>query len=232
MRLVPGRAPLWRRRLLRHRRALAAVLAALLAWSLTTALRPPTAQMVPVLVAARDLMPGTVLSDADVAAAALPPQAVPADAIQSTDATGASTLAGRTVVVPVRAGEPVLARQLLTSSLLAGYGPDVVATPVRLSDDASVSVLRPGDLVDVVAAVAAGAGAEGGSTATVVASRVRVLLAGTHGSSDSGGGALSALGSGADRSSSVVVLATTQQQGLALARAAVGARLSVLLRDG
>lgn len=218
---VPGRPPRWQRRILRHRRPLAAALAALLAWSVLSTVRPappPTAEL---LAASRDLAPGTVVSASDLVVRSVPAGSRPADAPASAD-----DLVGRTVVVPLLAGDAVLPRHLLTTSLLAGYGADVVAVPVRLSDDAATSVVRPGDVVDVLAATTGDAAAPGSGAASVVASRVRVLLAGA-GAAPSDGSLLSAPStSGA----SVLVLAATSAQALALARAAVSSRLTVAVR--
>ena len=176
------------------------------------------------LVAARDLPPGTTLAADDLVTVPLPASARPSDA--PSDPSG---LLGRQVVVPLLAGDPVLARHLLNAGLLAGYGSDVVATPLRLADPSALAVLRPGDVVDVIAAISGGSMAGGDGRASVVASRVRVLLTSASGSPEAGGGVLSAP-AGTDSSS--VVLATTSQQALAIARAAVGSRLSVVLRGG
>jgi len=194
-----------------------------LVWSLATSLRPPAPRTLEVLTAAHDLSPGTVLSADDLVLTHLPADAVPADASSST-----SALVGRPTVVPLLSGEPVLARQVLSGSLLAGYGPDVVATPVRLSDEASLSVLRAGDLVDVLAA-RGGQDVGGAASATVVASRVRVLIAGSTRTTSSDAGLLGAPAADAT-SSATLVLATTTAQGLEIARAAVTSRLSVILR--
>jgi Flp pilus assembly protein CpaB len=218
---VPGRPPLWRRRLHRHRRPLLALLAGLLVWSLTAALRPADPELVPVVVAARDLAPGTTVTPDELVVATVPEQA------RSVDSTAdPTTLVGRRVVVPLLAGDAVLARHLLTASLLTGYGAGTVATPLRLADASALAVLRPGDLVDVIAASSVGAAGAASDRASVVASRVRVLLAGTAATGGSGG-LLSAQSGDAPPS---VVLATTSAQALEIARAAVGSRLSVVLR--
>lgn len=219
---VPGRPPLWRRRLHRHRRPLLALLAGLLVWSLTAALRPAPPELVPVVVAARDLAPGTTVTVDDLVVASLPVQARPADATEDP-----APLVGRRVVVPLLAGDAVLARHLLTAGLLAGYGPGTVATPLRLADASALAVLRPGDLVDVIAASSAGTAGAASGSAAVVASRVRVLLAGPTSSGGASGGLLSAQSGDAPPS---VVLATSSSQALEIARAAVGSRLSVVLR--
>ncbi len=128
----------------------------------------------PVVVAARDLAPGTTVTPDDLVVADVPEQA------RSVDSTAdPTTLVGRRVVVPLLAGDAVLARHLLTASLLAGYGAGTVATPLRLADASALALLRPGDLVDVIAASSVGAAGAASDSATVVASRVRVLLAGT-----------------------------------------------------
>jgi Flp pilus assembly protein CpaB len=221
---IPGRPPRWQRRVLRHRRPLAALLTALLAWALLSVLRPAPPPTVEVLAAARDLAAGTVLVTGDLVARRVPEAARPADAPAS-----AEELVGRTVVVPLLAGDAVLGRHLLTSDLLAGFGDDVVAVPVRLSDDAAAAVLRRGDVVDVLAATAGDPVDPASGSAVVVASRVRVLLAG--GQDASAGSGL--LGAAAPTTGSApVVLAATSSQALALARAAVSARLTVAVRGG
>lgn len=189
-------------------------------WSLTSTLRPAPPELMTVVVAARDLAPGTTITSGDLATATVPAQLLARDA-----GTDPATVLGRRVVVPLLAGDPVLVRHLLTASLLAGYGPGTVAAPLRLADESALAVLRPGDLVDVIAASSVGSVGSSGDRAAVVAARVRVLLTGSTASS--GGGMLSAQTTGAPPS---VVLATTSAQALEIARAAVGSRLSVVLR--
>ena len=124
---------------------------------------------------------------------------------------------------------PSSARHLLTAGLLSGYGDDVVATPLRLADASALAVLRPGDVVDVIAAAAGSSASGTAGEASVVAARVRVLLTSASGAGEPGTGFL-AMPASTDVSS--VVLATTSPQALAIARAAVGSRLSVVLRAG
>ena len=89
-----------------------------------------------------------------------------------------------------------------------------------MADAAAVHLLRAGDVVDVVSAVASSATATpGGATASVVAPAARVLLvpaAAEPGSASEG---------------ALVMLAVDDRTALALARAATYARLSILLRQ-
>ena len=219
---VPGRPPAWQRRLLRHRRLAAAVLAAVVVWSLTSALRPAAPRTAEVVTAVHDLLPGTTLTADDLDVATRASDSLPADPVR-----GLSAVVGRLVAFPVRAGESLRERDVVAETLLGSLGPDMVATPVRLSDDATLASIRPGDVVDVLAA----RGGDGGgpASAVVVAARVRVLTVGTgaSGGSDSG-----LLGSSPTTVAPVLLLATTTPQALDLAAAAVGSRLSVTLRVG
>ena len=49
-------------------------------------------------------------------------------------------------------GNMITDLRLVGAPLAGQYGPDVVAAPVRLADADAVSLLRPGDRVDVIAA--------------------------------------------------------------------------------
>jgi Flp pilus assembly protein CpaB len=219
---IPGRAPAWQRRYRRHRRALAAVLAGVVVWGVTSELRPPDPATGPALVAVRDLAPGALLGAADLQVVQRDLAALPVDA-----ARGPDEVVGRTVSFPVRAGEPLTARHVVGGGLLEALGPGLVATPVALADAASGSLVSRGDLVDVLAA-ASGA-ATGSPTASVVASRVRVLVAPAREQGATGGllGAPAAAGGDAGAG---LVLATTTEQALAIARAAVTSRLSLTIR--
>jgi Flp pilus assembly protein CpaB len=218
---VPGRAPAWQRRWRRHRRLLAAALAGIVVWSLATDLRPPGPETRVVATARHDLVPGATLTTDDLVTVARPVAEVADDAVSS-----AGAVTGRVLAFPVRAGESVRERDVVSHALLDSLGSDVVATPVRLSDDATLATLRPGDLVDVVAA-RAGDGSNP-ARAVVVASRVRVLTVGTP----AGTGGSGLLGSSASASAPVLLLATSSEQSLDIAAAVVGSRLSVTLRAG
>jgi Flp pilus assembly protein CpaB len=149
-----------RRAVLRRRRPLAALLAAVaVATGIHAAVAPPPAR-VPVLVAAHDLPSGSVLTGDDLAEASFAPGSVP---------TGLATGAvGRTLAGPLRRGEPLTDVRLVGPALTDGY-PGVTAVPVRLPDAGTVELLRVGDRIDLVAADPQGSGAE------VVAGDVPVL---------------------------------------------------------
>lgn len=148
---MKGRTPLssaagmsrWGRRLARHRRPAAAALAALSVAFTVAALRSGEPDGVRVLVAARDLPAGTTLRPGDLRPAVLPATAVPDGAIRA-------RATGRILAGPMRRGEVVTDVRTVGSRLLAGYGPDVVATPIRPADPGTVRLVRPGDRVDVL----------------------------------------------------------------------------------
>ncbi|MEZ5095482.1 MAG: SAF domain-containing protein [Nocardioides sp.] len=150
----PAPADSWRRRargarrrlrrlVLRRRRLLAAMLvagAAGLALRVVTPAPAPTAQ---VLVAARDLPAGAVLTGADVTVADYPTATVPDGLLGEP--------VGRTLAGPMRRGEPVTDRRVVGAALTAGY-PGLVAMPVRIPDAASVALLQVGDRISLVSA--------------------------------------------------------------------------------
>jgi Flp pilus assembly protein CpaB len=172
-----------------------------------------------VATARHDLVPGARLTADDLVVVARPVDSLAPDTV-----AGADAVTGRIVAFPVRSGEAVRERDVVGHALLDSLGADVVATPVRLSDEATLASVRPGDLVDVVAARASDG--SNPARAEVVAARVRVL---TVGSPDGSGGS-GLLGSSGSGSAPVLLLATTPEQSLDIAAAVVGSRLSVTLR--
>ncbi|WP_370250652.1 SAF domain-containing protein [Nocardioides sp.] len=130
-----------RRRVLRHRRPLAALAAAVAMAAGVVAVRPPAPPSTAVWVAARDLPAGTLLADGDLTRRRVPLAAAPRVVVD--DPAGARLASG------LVAGEP------LTPARLVGPGPALpvgtVATPVRLPDAALVALLRPGDRIDLLA---------------------------------------------------------------------------------
>jgi pilus assembly protein CpaB len=218
---VPGLASPVRRRLRRHRRPIAAglVVAAVLVGA--SALRPAVASTEPVLVAIRDLVPGTRPGPGDVEVRRWPVGLAAVGAL-----TDASQLSDRPLATALSAGDPLTPTRFVSPALVATYGAGMVATPVRLADAGTAALLREGDVVDVLAAMPAAAGSGATTSATVVASAVRVVLTGT--SADVAGDQMS-LGDSSGSNGSLVVLATTPAVAAALAGAAVTSRLSVVL---
>jgi len=222
---VPGRRPRWQRKILRHRRVLAAVFTGIAVFATVSALRPPPSPTVTAWVAAHDLTPGNALGANDIVTAAIPAAVVVTDAIADPQ-----EVLGRTITYPLRAGEQITARALLSTSFLSSLGADVRATPVHLGDDSAAALVQRGDLVDIISATSSDSAALGGtSSATVVASRVRVLITPPSSSSASGGLGTSLSGSSGIGGSNVIVLATTPAQALDLMRASVAGRLSAVL---
>jgi Flp pilus assembly protein CpaB len=107
---------------------------------------PPPAATVPVVVAAADLAGGEVLGVDDLELRRLPPAGAPAGA-----AGTPRRWLGRVLAAPMRAGEPLTDVRVVGPGLVAGYGPGIVAAPVRIADADSVALVRVGDRVDVLA---------------------------------------------------------------------------------
>ncbi len=158
---LPGQV---RRRVLVHRRPLAALLAGLAALAALRATQPPDPATTGVWTAATDLPAGRVLAYDDLRRAPYPPDAVPAGALAEPAAA-----VGRTLAAPVRRGAALTDLSVVARPLTAGY-PGRVATPVRLADAAVVDLLRVGDLVDLVLA-----DPQGRTAPRTLASRVAVI---------------------------------------------------------
>ncbi|MBB5774960.1 RcpC/CpaB family pilus assembly protein [Nonomuraea jabiensis] len=188
----------WLIRYGRRRRLVAAALAALAVMSGFIATRPEPAPTV--LVAARDLSPG-LLGPGDLTPAALnhPP-------------TGAvrAAAAGQILASPMRKGEPLTDVRLLHSYRLP---PGMVATPVRIADAATASLLTPGATITVLAA------GEETHPARAVAEDVRIItIPRTPKTTSETHGAL-------------IVLATTPTQAAELASAQTTGHLSITIKS-
>lgn len=134
-----------RRRVLAHRRLLAAVCAAVAVVAGVRATTAPPPPEVPVLTAARDLPAGAVLDADDLVEVGYTPGTPPAGRPPS-----AAALVGEVLAAPLRAGEPVTDVRLVGAGL-AAVEPGLVAVPVRLPDAAAVALLESGDRIDLVA---------------------------------------------------------------------------------
>jgi len=192
----------------RHRRFIAAALtAAAVAFGLH-ALSPAQPASTFVLTASHDLAGGTQVRAKDLTRVALPSAAVPDGALAAS-----GSVVGRMLAGPVRAGQTMTDVQLVSRALLTGYGPGLVASPVRIADAASVGLLQVGDLVDVLAADPRAAGAT-----STVAYDARVIAIPAV-SSDGG-----PMGTGA-----LIVLAVSPAVARSLAGSAVTGQLSFVL---
>ncbi|BDD81207.1 flagellar basal body P-ring biosynthesis protein [Tsukamurella pulmonis] len=135
--------PGWARTLTARRAAAAALALLALVVALTSRPSGPQAQ---VLVAARELGPGGKLTAEDVAVRTVPAELAPQDALDAAD-----DAVGRSVTGPVGAGEILTGRRVLTDRTAGQIRPGARLVPVSLQDSAPMDLLRPGDVVDVVA---------------------------------------------------------------------------------
>jgi len=197
-------------RLLAPRRVVAALLVLLAA---VLAMRPPPQARgeptVPMLVAARDLAPGSALRAGDVRIVRAPESLRPPSALTSPDQAAGRVLAGA-----ASRGEPVTRARLVgrENSLLTTGDPATVAVPVRLADPEVAALLTPGTRVDVV--TVSPDSAEGvllAADATVVTVREEVS-------------------SGADRTSRLVVIGVPRDAATRLASVSLGQPVAVTLR--
>lgn len=185
---------------LEHRRVLAAVLAGLSVLAGLTSLRP-AADGVEVVVARRDLRSGHVITADDLRSVAVP-AAVAADHAMPRDA-----IVGRRVAGPVREGETITDYRVVRAGALSGYGEGAVLTTIRVDLADGAAGVRVGDRVDVVAV-----DPDGEAGATIVARGVEVVT----------------VPSGEDDEVTSLGIVTTEKSALALARAGLTARLSVI----
>jgi Flp pilus assembly protein CpaB len=144
-RLIHDRRPDWTRTVAARR----AVAAGLVVLAAVAALRSdPHGDQTDIVVAARDLSPGVELTAADVKLEKRLATTIPDGASRTVDTVVGSTLAG-----PARRGEMLTDVRLLGPRLAQlSAGPDARIVPLHLSDTALLDLVRPGDVVDVLAA--------------------------------------------------------------------------------
>jgi Flp pilus assembly protein CpaB len=169
-RIVHGSRPDWTRTVAARRVAAGA----LVLLAAVAALRPdPDDGRSDVVVAARDLAPGIELTAADLRIESRSTTTIPDGSQVDRDELVGSTLAG-----PARRGEVLTDVRVLGSRLTdAAAGPDARVVPLHLTDAALLELVRPGDVVDVLAvssSAAAGDGAD--SRPRVVATDAVVVL--------------------------------------------------------
>jgi len=168
------------------------------------AVQPHPLPVEQVTVAGRDLPSGTRISHADVTTVALPPAAVPDGSYSPGDAP-----IGRLVAAPVRRGEPLTDAGIVGPGLAAELAAGEVLTSIEVPV-ATAWLVRPGDVVEVVAGNPRGADA-----ADVVATSATVVA--TPRDAD-----------GPD--DRAVVLALDGAAALHVAQAALGSPLALLVR--
>ncbi|MDT5075534.1 MAG: hypothetical protein QOJ80_171 [Mycobacterium sp.] len=169
-RLWHGLRPDWSRTIAARRVAAGAlvILAAI------AALRPdPSADRADVVVAAHDLTPGARLTADDFIIESRSATTIP-DGSQ----TDLSALVGATLAGPTRRGEVLTDVRLLGARLAeAAAGPDARVVPLHVADPALLELVRPGDVVDVLAVETQGVGEHDGLRPRVVARGAIVVLA-------------------------------------------------------
>ncbi|MEO3757913.1 SAF domain-containing protein [Mycobacterium sp. B14F4] len=132
------------------------------------ALRPnPGDDRVDVVVAARDLAPGVALGGDDVRLETRTAATIP-DGAQA----DLAAVVGATLTSPARRGETLTDVRLLSPRLAeASVGAEARIVPLHLEETAVLDLIRPGDVVDVLAA-----GAETDARPAVVATDAIVVL--------------------------------------------------------
>lgn len=171
-----------------------------------------------VVSAARDLAVGTVLAEADVTVVRLPVQAVADGAVEHVD-----QVVGQQLAAPVPRGAPVSATAFVGEGLLTGTPPGTVAVPVRPADPATVQLLAPGQLVDVI--LSTGNGYDVAADPMVLARSVAVLWT-APGSSGDGSWP------GADDDGGLVVVAAGPEEAAALAGSSSSGDVHLVLTTG
>ncbi len=150
-----------RRFIRRHRRGVAATLAAVAVLATIQAMGGTATPTVAVAVAATELPAGHMLTASDIGV-----QDYPVDLRPPGSYPSAEPIVGDVIVAPVSAGEPLTATRLLGERPQAGRGK--VAAPVRLADAGVAGLLAPGDVITIVAATRDG-------SARVLARNARVI---------------------------------------------------------
>ncbi len=196
--------------LARYRGLIAGSCAGIAVLAALPALAPGPPATVAVVTAGRDLRWGASLSATDLVVAEVPAAAVPDGAL-----TEVAAARGRLLASPVRRGEPITDVRLVGAGLLADSG--LLAVGVRIADAGTAALLRPGSVVDVLAA-----GGDDGfdrpvgfGSAEFVASGVRVLA--VPGGKRTGFDGV------------LVLVAATEPQAARLAAAGAIGRLSIAL---
>jgi Flp pilus assembly protein CpaB len=130
----------------------------------------PDGDRTEVVVATRDLAPGVELSADDIRIETRSAATIPEGSQSNAGAVVGARLAG-----PARRGEVLTDVRLLGPRLAESTaGPDARIVPLPLSDTALLDLVRPGDVVDVLAAATSDTGAD--AKPQVVATDAVVVL--------------------------------------------------------
>jgi Flp pilus assembly protein CpaB len=168
-RLAQAVRPDWARTVLARRIAAAAlvVLAGVIALR-----SDPDGDLAGVVVAAHDLSPGMALTADDVRLEKLAATTLP-DGSQA----DINVVVGKTLAGPARRGEVITDVRLLGSRLAeSAAGTDARIVPLHPADSALADLVRPGDVVDVLAAGETAPGADSSARPRVVATSAIVVL--------------------------------------------------------
>lgn len=166
-----------RRRLrgwLRRNRRLAVALLLCLATGLgVQQLTPAPDATVSAWAAAKDLPAGRVLAPSDLVAVQVPPGVLPGGTPDQT------VMEGKQLAVALRKGQLLADSLLVGPGLLAGSPPGAAAVPLRMADPASIQLVSPGQLINVV--MTSGSGPEQAAPSQLLASAVPVLWTSARG---------------------------------------------------
>lgn len=135
---------------------------------------PVPAETVAVFAAAEDIPAGKTLEPGDVSSVSVPPGLVPGGSLRSE-----TEVLGRQLAVALRKGQLLTDSQLIGAGLLAGTRPGSAAVPLRMADPASIQLVSPGQLINVV--LTGGNGFEQPSQSQVLAAAVPVLWTSAQG---------------------------------------------------
>ncbi|WP_400158641.1 RcpC/CpaB family pilus assembly protein [Arthrobacter sp. BPSS-3] len=157
----------------RNRRLIAALLLCLAAGLAVQQLTPAPPPTVTAWAAAGDLPAGRLLAPGDLNAVQVPPGVLPDAAIDP------STAEGQQLGIALSRGQLLSSSFFVGPGLLTGSPPGSAAVPLRMADPASIQLVSPGQLVNIV--LTGGNGFEQAATSEILAARVPVLWTSARG---------------------------------------------------
>jgi len=165
----------------------------------------PDGDRVHIVVAAKDLSPGVALSPSDVVVETRTATTIP-DGSQS-DVT---TVVGATLAGPARRGEVITDVRLLGPRLAeSAAGSDARIVPLPLADTALLDLIRPGDVVDVLAAGPTDTGTDAGPQ-VIATDAIVVLVSGKPKGAANGSDRVVMVAVGAEEANAVAGAALVQ----------------------